>query len=149
MHKQLFRMRMLAVALSVAAVGGVWFAHLAKAQEARASGYLAYGIVGIASGQTARLNAVTVGVRHDVPVELTFLDDQGNVVARTVERLQPGRATSLDMHFVPSPRGNRFPVRGLVRWGTPLGSEGYVIPTLEVIDDITGRTLVLGIDITA
>jgi hypothetical protein len=103
-------------------------------------------VVGIASGQTARLNVVTVGVNHVVPVELTFLDDRGNVVARIVERLQPGQATALDFHFVPNPRGIRYPIRGLVRWGTQLGSEGYVIPTLEVIDDVTGRTLVLGGD---
>jgi hypothetical protein len=131
----------LAVALSVAAGWAVWSARQAKAQDARATGYLAYGTVGIASGQTARLNAVTAGVGHDVPVELTFLDDKGNVVGRTVVRLQPGRATSLDYHFIPGISGNRIPVRGLVRWASQLGPEGYVIPSLEIIDDATGRTV--------
>jgi hypothetical protein len=137
----------LASVLSVAAIGAVWFIHETKAQaDERTKGFLAYGIVGITSGQTARLNAATVGVGHDVPVDLIFLDAQGKVVARAAEKLQPGHAAWLDFHFAPSPAGNRFPIRAVVRWGsTPLG-EGYVIPTLEIIDDITGRTLALGAD---
>lgn len=146
MDKQPSRKSLLAVALLVASGGAMWFANRAEAQDTRATGYLATGIVGIVSGQTARINVVTIGVGHDVPVELTFLDDQGNVVGRIVERLQPGRATSLDFHFVPNPRGVRYPLRALVRWGTNLGPEGYVIPTLEVVEDVTGRSQVLGID---
>ena len=149
MDKQPSRKSLLAVALLVASGGAMWFANRAKAQDTRTTGYLATGIVGITSDQTARINVVTIGVGHDVPVELTFLDDRGNLVGRSVERLAPGRATSLDFHFVPNPRGLRYPLRALVRWGTNLGSEGYVIPTLEVVDDVTGRTQVLYVDWTA
>jgi hypothetical protein len=132
---------LLTIVLTVLAGNSIWHASQAKAQGRIAPSFRAYGIIGIASGQTARLNAVTVGVRQEILIELSFLDREGNVLARTVERASPGRAISLELRFIPGPSGNRLPIRGLVRWAAQLGQEEYVIHSMEVIDDATGRTV--------
>jgi hypothetical protein len=136
------RITSLAIASALAVISFIWFANRARAQAQAesTSGFLAYGIVGITSGQTLRLNAVSVNVGHDVPVELLFLDSQGNVVGRSVDKLTPGHATLLDFRPPSAPALTRKRVRALVRWSTALGTNGYVIPSLEVIDDATGRT---------
>jgi hypothetical protein len=141
--KLMDRRGVLVATLVVAGIGSSWIAIRAKAQTATIE-YLAFGVVGIAAGQTARLNAVTVGVQNDVPVELVFFDSDGKVAARTFERLAPGRAVFLDVPYVAGPEGKRMRIRALVRWGSQAAKGGYVIPTFEVVDDVTGRATVLG-----
>jgi hypothetical protein len=143
------RLRSLAIASAIAVTCTIWFTTHATAQNQRASGFLAYGMIGITSGQTLRLNAASVNVRREVPVELLFLDTQGNVIGRSAERVLPGHAIFLELPFSPTGTGRRMQVRGLIRWATDLGPEEYVIPTLEVIDDVTGRTTVMDPDPTA
>jgi hypothetical protein len=131
----------LVLAAAIACTCTIWFANRAQAQVKR-TGFLAFGMIGIASGETLRVSAVSVNVAHDVPVELLLVDSQGNIVAQSADKLLPGHATSLDFHFPGAPVGNRVHVRALVRWTTDLGTDGYVIPSVEMIDDATGRTLV-------
>lgn len=134
----------MAIVAAIAITGIVWFAGRALAQTKGATGFLASGIVTIVSGQSLRLNAASVNVGHDVPVELLLLDSQGTVVGRAVQTLPPGHSTSLEFHLPPGPIASRMQVRMLVRWATQLGTDGYIIPTLESVDDVTGRTTVLG-----
>jgi hypothetical protein len=131
----------LAAAAAIACTCTIWLTNRAQAQTKR-TGFLAYGMIGIASGQTLRVSTVSVNVGHDVPVELLFLDSQGNVLAHSADKLLPGHAIFLDYRFPGTSSGNRVQVRALVRWTTDLGTDGYVIPAVEVIDDGTGRTVV-------
>ena len=139
------RIMSLAAAAAIACTCTTWSTNHAQAQTKR-TGFLAFGMSGIASGHTLRVSAVSVNVAHDVPIELLFLNSEGNVVARSADKLLPGHATFLDVHFPGSPAGNRVQLRALVRWTTDLGADGYVIPTVETIDDATGRTTVLAGD---
>jgi hypothetical protein len=135
------RFASLAIVAAIALTGSIWFVNRVQAQSDRTA-FLAYGMLGITNGQTMRLNAVLVNVDHEVPVELLFLDSQGNVIARSVDKLAPGHATLLDFRLPPGPIATRAQVRAILRWSTNLGSGGYVIPSLELIDDATGRTVV-------
>jgi hypothetical protein len=139
----------MAVVAAIAITGTVWFTNRAHAQTRGAAGFLASGMVTIVSGQSLRLNAVSVNVVHDVPVELLLFDSQGNVVGRAVQTLAPGHSTSLEFHLPPGPIASRMQVRTIVRWATQLGTDGYIIPTLESVDDATGRTTVLEPDYSA
>ena len=103
--------------------------------------------MGIARGQTARVNVTSVGPRIDIAIEITFLDGQGRTLARTVELVRPGHAVFLDLPFTEpaDAGGNRLGVHAVVRLARR-PDRGYVIPTFEVIDDVTGATTVLGAD---
>ena len=126
------------------AMGTIWFVKASHAQP-KATGYRAWGMMGVATGQTLRFNAASVSVDHEVPVDLIVLDGEANVVGRKIDRLQPGHATFVDVPFPAGARTNRVQLRGLVRWGSDLGREGYLISSIEVIDDATGKTTVLAI----
>ena len=119
------------------------FATQAQSQDQAASGLLAYGMVGIAQGQSARLHVVTVGVPGDTAIELSFFDRQGNLLSRSAGKVSPGQAVSIIIHYTPEAQGNHTLVRALVRFEKPGGTKGYVIPSLEVVDDETGRSTVL------
>ena len=155
MNKTISKTISVAIFLAIAGGGTIWFTMHAKAQGAPTSEYYAYPMLGIARGQTARLNVVTVGIEKEMLMELSFLDSQGRTLARSVERAIPGRAVSLALHFasVPRPVGdqvggdaNRVAIRALVRLTDRVGHGGYILNSLEVIDDVTGRTLVLAVD---
>ena len=53
--------------------------------------FLAFGVFGITAGQTVRLHAVALGVPKAQDVELIIYDGQGEILARSIERLHPGR----------------------------------------------------------
>ena len=107
--------------------------------------FLAYGVDNISLGQTARLHVVSVGNPDIQPVELVIYDRQGNILARSLERLSPGRATSLDLRFGDHPGiavGPRLEFYAAVRFAKLSGqNKGYVIPSLEIIEDATGHTI--------
>jgi hypothetical protein len=109
--------------------------------------FLAFGVVGITPGQTVRLHAVSVGVPDVQNVELMFFDSQGNLLGHSFERLLPGRAASLD--FTPiDVRFNRMEIYSVMRFVNGSPRRGYVIPTAEVIDDSTGKTIFMSGDPT-
>jgi hypothetical protein len=90
---------------------------------------------------------VTIGVQQEILMELSFLDSQGRTLARSVERVAPGRAVFLDLHFAENSAGsNHLAVRALVRFAAQPGPGGYILPSVEVIDDATGRTSVMDLD---
>lgn len=116
-----------------------------------------FGMVGIAEGQTARLNLVNLipPGPPDVPpdpcrAELQFLDGDGNVVASRRVQLEAGHAAFLDFTpaFVPiNTNGDAStPLRAEIRASVNVGVGG--IPpgpcraTLEIFDNTTGRTSV-------
>jgi hypothetical protein len=117
-----------------------------------------FGMVGLAVAQTARLNAVNV-LPPDVPPELCrvtlgFLDSDGKTLLtrRGSEIVQevsimPGQAAFLDMPAAEVLRGSRrvefragleFPPATAL----PLDPCRNIVATLEIFDDLTGRTMV-------
>ena len=110
--------------------------------------FLAYGVANISPGQTARLHVVTIGNPDIQPAELVIYDKQGNILERSLERLIPGRAVVLDLRFADhtgtSVGSNRLEFYAEVRF-TKL-RRGYVIPSVEVIDDVTGGTVRMIVD---
>lgn len=116
-----------------------------------------FGMVGIAEGQTARLNLVNLlqpGASTVPPdpcrAELQFLDGDGNVMASRLVRLEAGHAAFLDFAptFVPvNTVGDAIaPLRAEIRANVELGTAGLppdpCRATLEIFDNATARTTV-------
>ena len=134
-------------------VGVITFIAWPSSRQASAQQYqfLAYGVVNISPGQTARLHVVTVGIPDVQPAELVIYDRMGNTLTRSSERLLPGRAVALDLRFdeqnvanTAAVVGNRLQFYAEVRFAKQ--HTGYVIPSLEVIDDATGKTILMVLD---
>jgi len=117
---------------------------------------IGFALMGVTTGQSARLNALNMGSRSSTQdsscsVQLQFLDAQGVVLKQTLVTLSPGKGTSLDLsrNQVPG-AGPRAEIRALVLFGysggAPPGSEVLrqfdcnIVPSIEVYDNNTGRT---------
>jgi hypothetical protein len=99
-------------------------------------------MVGLARGQTARLNVVNIGDPNSSPceVQMVFYDGQGKALARDVQRLDPGMATFLDLSYAAIGNPNlRVQIRA---WVKVVGDSTICLSSLEVFDDETGRTMV-------
>jgi hypothetical protein len=124
------------------------------------SAELTFGMVGIARGQTLRLNVVALARKGDkstvdnpldavdVPpgpckVDLSFMDGEGNLILPAVQRtLEIGHASFVDLNrdLLDRP-GNRLEIRVMVNVICSTDRGGIVaVPTLEVFDNITGET---------
>lgn len=117
----------------------------AAAYDGRGDRFYAFGVVGLARGQTARLHVITVGIPDTIPVELTIHDRSGHVLADSGTRLLAGQVVTLDLPFVEPPGAalSRLEIYAVVRLpAVRLRGQGYVIPTLEVVE-ADGRTGVL------
>jgi hypothetical protein len=128
------------------------------------------GMVGLAPGQTARLNLVNVGVASASPLPcvllLAFLDSNSKLLKQTLVSLKPGQAAFLDLPSDDAggtvaengPKiesAQRVPIRGIGY--NPLLAPGSAIPqplscnlvpTLELFDTDTGRTVAILGDFT-
>lgn len=143
--------KLLVIVTGMAIVMSMWMA-LASSREAAAEEYLdeflAYGIANISPGQTARFHVVSVGNPDIQPAELVIYDRQGNALAHSLVRLRPGSAVSLDLRFADhtgiAVGGNRLEFYAAVRFSKL--HNGYVIPSLEVIEDTTGNTVRMIVD---
>src|SRR5262249_13089983 len=106
----------------------------------------AFGMFGITQGQTARLSVANLETGEFVPcvrVELSFIDGDGNTLLQKVHDIERGKSAFLDLNgnqFVG--RGGRTQIRALARYvGTPdTRDDPFFLPSLEVIDNTTGRT---------
>jgi len=104
------------------------------------------GLVGVLGGQRARLNVVDVGsaVRAGTCViQLSFLNDDGQEVAKSEMEVDPGRAASFQHAFERGglPRAG-FLIRGRVtKTGEPC-ADSELVTTLEVLDG-NGKTQVM------
>lgn len=130
---------------------------------AQAQPGLGFGLLGIAEGQTLRINALNLGNRSSNPatgceVTLRFLDAKGVVLRESVVQLPAGQGAFLDLRRAPaSAQPGRASVRavllfGFAGGGAPAGPDARqnfdcnIIPTLELFDDSTGRTTVVMTD---
>jgi len=118
------------------------------------------GMVGLASGQTARLNVVNVGVPTPSPLPcvlvLAFLGSDGNILKQMFVSVMTGKAALLDLAESEidgksdGTNAARPQIRGIGY--NPLLSPGpaipqplscNLVPTLELFDTDTGRTAVI------
>ena len=99
-------------------------------------------MVGLAKGQTARLNVVNIGDPNSSPceVEMVFYDSQGKVLESDVQKLDPGMAAFLDLSYAAIGNPNlRVQFRA---WVKVIGDPTLCLASLEVFDEETGRTMV-------
>lgn len=130
--------------------------------------HYSFGMLGITSGQTARLsvvNAIPVGPPQipvgppnmPVRVDLMFVDENGNPITaggqllHTTVILSHGQSAFLDLvgdaipvgpPSIPGGPPNRIQFRALLP-NCEHCNRGFVIPTLEVFDNATGKTSLL------
>jgi hypothetical protein len=100
-------------------------------------------MVGLARGQTARLNVVNIGDPNVSPceVQMVFYDSQGKALARDVQMLDPGMATFLDLSYAAIGNPNiRVQLRAWVK--VVVGDPTLCLASLEIFDEETGRTMV-------
>ena len=113
-----------------------------------------YGMIGIANGQTARLNVVNLGVPDPTTglppdpcrMRLQFVDAEGNVLVSRGVAPEMGHSKFLDFtpSFVPINTADAVaPLRAEIR--PVMFSDNGVPPdpcrvTLEIFDNVTGRT---------
>ena len=128
---------------------------------ATSSAQFSSGMVGLASGQTARLNVVNVGAAAPSPLPcvlaLAFVDSDGKILKQQFVSLGTGKAALLDLALsdIAGNSGDhwhgtnaaRVQIRGIGY--NPLLTPGSAIPqplscnlvaTLELFDAETGRT---------
>ena len=103
------------------------------------------GVVGITSGQTARLNvlypiAPAPILQRICSVSLAIADNQGTILkSNAVASLTAGKSVSLDLNADSDLAGARTQIHGLTV--APTGCQ--LIATLEVIDNSTQKTIVV------
>jgi hypothetical protein len=99
-------------------------------------------MVGLANGQTARLNMVNIGDPNQSPceVQMVFYDSLGKALARDVQKLEPGMATFLDLSYatVGDPH-IRVQIRARVK---VVGDPNLCLASLEVFDEESGKTTI-------
>jgi len=103
--------------------------------------------IGIASGQTARLNALNTNADRGIVIDWRFLDSQGRILAQSREPqlIPPGQMRSFDLNAdevnaTRDPFG-RVQVIAIIRTlGGPDTKSLHV--SLEVFDNATGKTTV-------
>jgi hypothetical protein len=121
---------------------------------------VSFGLLSLVEGQSLRLHALNLGNRSSTPatgcnVTLRFLGTSGRVQREDTVRLSAGQGAWLDLRRaqVSEPAG-RTSVRavllfGLAGGGAPPGPEVRqhfdcnIVPTLELIDDSSGRTILV------
>ena len=137
--------RNLFLALVLLAAAGVFFG-ATQASAIKEVDPVAFGMFGITQGQTARLSVANLDSGEFVPcvrLELSFIDGDGKTLLQKVYDVEHGKSAFLDLsgnQFVG--RGGRSQIRALVRFvGTPdTRDDPFFLPSLEVIDNATGRT---------
>lgn len=136
---------------------GLLVAFLTMTMSAQAQSGVAFGLLGMAEGQSLRINALNLGSRSSTPasgceVTLRFLDAKGLVLREKVLQLPVGQSASFDLRRAQiSDQPGRASVRavllfGFAGGGAPPGPDVRqnfdcnIVPTLELVDDASGRT---------
>jgi hypothetical protein len=134
--------RRICAALAIAALISVWPVWRAKAFNPQPDPP-AFGLIGVDPFQTARLNVVCAdtplpgGVNPGpCDVTLAFRDMSGRVLTMMAVSLRPGEGRSLDFRGMLSATAGRMEVQPFI---APTG-RGFVLATVELFENLTGRT---------
>ena len=111
---------------------------------------ISFGMIGLAGGQTVRLNAVNI-VRTppailiaQIPckVELDLFDAQGTMIKQNViDNLGYGKSAFVEAdRALITESSNHVEVTGVVKVGSAQSFFCAITPTLEIYDTATGRT---------
>jgi hypothetical protein len=118
------------------------------------------GMVGIADSQTAQLNLLNAGVLPPAvgmicKAAVSFVDGSGTVLKSTTLTVIPGQSMSFSLRSdtdLALVAGDRREIRATISvpatattssTGTVLSPSCKLIPTLEMFDTVSGRTLVV------
>ena len=126
-----------------------------------ASQYVTFGLVGLSTGQTARLNVFALPVGGPIiagascQVTFDFYNEAGKSVKSGTASVAQGGATHFDMlRTEVDSQAGRSEIRGTVRTAfvnpsavgtpiTPISAFCSVLPTLEIFDSTSGQTTVV------
>jgi hypothetical protein len=124
-----------------------------------------FGMIGLAAGQTARVNALGFPMGGPIingsacTVTLTFLDDAGKSLGTSTQPVVGGAAVHFDLKRTDIDAAtDRRQIRATVRanFALPPGIESPVAfgfcsvkPTLEIFDNENGRTMAVLADTTS
>lgn len=103
-----------------------------------------FGLIGLARGQTARINAVFLvdpNFRQPLDVEFTFHDREGNVLASERQTLLPGHASSFEIRAGAIVHDRTGDIQPCISIRGAIGPEvrDRIVCTLEVMD-ASGKT---------
>src|SRR5215510_16543498 len=142
--------KLFVTAIALVTTAAIWAtlgARRAEAFQASAT-FLPYiETIGIASGQTARLNALNTNAERGIIIDWKFLDSQGRILAQSREPqlIPPGQMRSFDLNAdeVNATRdpSSRVQVIAIIRTIEDLDTI-YIHTSLEVFDNATGKTTV-------
>jgi hypothetical protein len=133
-------------------LAAIWFVHsdrVVKAQDVLpVKGFIwhvHYMPVGLAPGQTARLNFANIGETHGIIVNYRFLDSDAVVIAQSEHplTLPAGKMMSVDVdRDTLSLKDPRIEIRAEVEILTPGNPQRSLRQSLEVFDNTSGKTTV-------
>jgi hypothetical protein len=124
-------------------VVATWVMNWAGAAATFTERQLNFSSIGIAAGQTARLNVSNLG-QEPVTAQFFVFDERGvNHLPLTEVTVEPGHTASMDLPFriIPTDQ-RRFQIRGMIKVAPRSGqiTDGTVSASLEIFDNLTGRT---------
>jgi hypothetical protein len=118
------------------------------------------GMVGLADSQTARLNLLNPGAlaaasEVTCTAKVSFVDGQGNVLKSATLTIAPGKSAALDLRSdtdLSLIAGDRREIRAVISSSSivppptavtaaPVTPACATVPTLEIFDTVSGRTL--------
>ncbi len=107
------------------------------------------GVVGIAAGQTAKLNVLYPAVPAPLlqamcSVTLSILDDQGTVLKTQDVQMLGGKTATLALNADTELSGHAAQIHALTVTPPVSGAGGYcsILPSLDIVDNATGKTVV-------
>ena len=125
-------------------------AALAGAQGLTAPQLRNSSVVGIVGGQTARLNVLYPSIPAPFlqvmcSITVSIVDDQGTVLKTQDFQMVGGKTASLSVNAdtdLTGPHTAQIHALTLTPAATPSGGYCEVLPSLDIVDNATGKTLV-------
>ncbi len=138
--------KLIATALTIVALAAILTTWEPHRVDALAEDHNQF-VVGLTSGQTARLNVLNSGAAQGIIIDWKFFDSQGRVLAESpgMQLIPPGQMRSFDLNAdelnVIRDRFGRVQVLASVRAIGNLDTNNFHA-SLEVFDNATGKTTV-------
>lgn len=128
---------------AVITVAATWTRSAANVGDPPTERLLNFTSIGVAAGQTARLNVSNLG-NEPITAQFFVFDERGvNHLPLTEMPVDPGRTVSMDLpyRYIPTDQ-RRFQIRGMIKLTSRSGqiTDGTITASLEIFDNLTGRT---------